>query len=143
MELIGRVRMQTVRYETTKILALAALALGALVACNRTPTNAGHDLPLLLAMRSDTPYISGTIVHREVREDGRLQLLVSATDRESARVPDALVRVVQGALLLWPDGSEASTESLHVGRRVTVWVTGPELRSLPPQVSGNAILLQR
>jgi hypothetical protein len=50
---------------------------------------------------------------------------------------------VRGARLLWREGSEASPADLHVGREVIVWQSGPETRSDPPQVTADAILLER
>lgn len=51
--------------------------------------------------------------------------------------------VGSSVLLKWRDGRTASVRELRVGRRVMVWATGVELRSLPPQVIASAILLTR
>ena len=60
-----------------------------------------------------------------------------------ARVPAADVTVHPDSVLVWRDGRAASPADLTVGRAVIVWVRGPESRSMPPQVTGSAILVER
>jgi hypothetical protein len=102
-------------------------------------------LPLAIAVRSDSPYVSGPIVERSVEASGMVRLLVRArsTDDGTSRQPAAVVRVDPDSLLVWSDGRAARPADLTVGRAVKVWVRGPELRSLPPQVTGSAILVER
>ena len=102
-------------------------------------------LPMALAIRSDTPYVSGPIAERSVEPSGTVRMVVRArsTDDGSSRHPAAVVRVHPDSLLVWFDGRAARPEDLTVGRAVRVWVRGPELRSLPPQVTGSAILVER
>ena len=127
----------------------AALALLATAACAPSPStepaaDAGA-LPFALMVRSDTPYITGAIVQRD---GGRasLRVRVRAPDDASvsaSRVSEAVVTVHPDSLLVFRDGSAASPAELTVGRTVVVWVRGPEARSLPPQVTGSAILVDR
>ena len=121
------------------LLLLAAIA-ASLAACG-SPTDAGGGLPPLLAMRDDAPYITGRITNRWTHHNGALRLLVEAPDPEAVRTGAAVVTVDDDAVVLRSDGSGAGPGSLQVGRVVTVWVTGGELRSLPPQVRGTAFLL--
>jgi hypothetical protein len=52
-------------------------------------------------------------------------------------------RTALSTLLVFGDGRAASPAALTVGRTVVVWVRGPETRSLPPQVTGSAVLVAR
>ena len=125
---------------------LAGLVAGAL-ACS--PSAVAPDratLPLALAVRSDTPYVSGTITDRTVEASGTVRVRVRApagAGVAEARVPEADVRVHADSVLVWRDGRPARPADLGVGRVVVVWVRGPELRSMPPQVTGSAILVER
>ena len=102
-------------------------------------------LPFALAVRSDTPYVTGPIAERSVEPSGTVRMVVRARSTEdgSSRHAAAVVRVDPDSLLVWRDGSAARPADLVVGRQVAVWVRGPELRSLPPQVTGSAILVER
>ena len=124
---------------------LTAAALLA-AACRTAATDPAPDvLPFALALRSDTPYVAGPVVERSEETTGTVRLVVRArrTDDGSSRHPAAVVRVHPDSLLVWRDGRAARPADLTVGREVTVWVHGPELRSLPPQVTGSAILVVR
>jgi hypothetical protein len=126
----------------------AALALIATTAaCSPSPSTEPADdagtLPFALLVRSDTPYITGAIVQRD-GDRASLRVRVRAPDDASvsaSRVPEAVVTVHPDSLLVFRDGSAASPAALTVGRTVVVWVRGPEARSLPPQVTGSAILV--
>ena len=125
----------------------AALLPIALAACGGgAPATEPGMLPFALAVRSDTPYITGTVVSREVARDGAVRVLVRAAagaEPSQSRVPEADVRVHADSALLWRDGRAARPSDLTVGRGVVVWVRGPEMRSMPPQVTGSAILVER
>ena len=102
-------------------------------------------LPMAIAVRSDSPYVTGPIAERSVEASGMVRMLVRArsVDDGTSRHPAAVVRVDPDSLLVWADGRAARPTDLTVGREVKVWVRGPELRSLPPQVTGSAILVVR
>ena len=121
------------------LLLLIAIA-ASLSACG-SPTDTDGGLPILLAARDDAPYITGQITERWTDQNGAIRLLVEAPDPEAVRTGAAIVRVYRDAMVLRPDGSDAGRGSLQPGRVVTVWTTGVELRSLPPQVKGTAFLL--
>ena len=123
-----------------KNLLLPIAIAVSLTACG-SPTDTDGGLPLLLAMRDDAPYITGRISERWTDHKGAVRLLVEAPDPEAVRIGAAVVTIYHDAMVLRPDGSNAGRGSLQVGRDVTVWTTGVELRSLPPQVKGNAFLL--
>jgi hypothetical protein len=123
---------------------LLALVLLPVAACGgRDSAGPAAELPDALAARSDVPYVRGRVVER-MTEDSALGLRVRVQDApgSTARVTHAVV-AVRGARLLWRDGSEASLADLHVGGEVIVWQSGPETRSDPPQVTADAILLDR
>lgn len=128
---------------------LAARLLGAallLTACRSSATPPESEaLPFAIAVRSDSPYVTGPIAERSVEASGTVRMLVRARSTEdgSSRQPAAVVRVDPDSLLLWADGRAARPADLTVGREVKVWVRGPESRSLPPQVTGSAILVLR
>lgn len=130
-------RFHSVRVRAVLMCALALVLAG----CGESPTEDAM-LPIGFAERSDTPYISGTILER-TDINGQIRLRVRVPRGTMARVPEAWVTVAPSALIKWRDGSTASVRYLHVGRRVMVWATGAEMRSLPPQVTGNAFLLTR
>ncbi len=125
---------------SSSVLGLLALLLLSLGACRSGPTE-DDQLPAEFAVRSDTPYITGSIIERTERT-GDLRIRVRSGD-SAARVPEAIVTVLPGAVMRWTNGSRASSADLQPGRSVMVWVTGAELRSLPPQVSGNGFVLRR
>ena len=125
-----------------RALSVAVLMAGGVTACSDGGTEPELALPAILALRSDTPYIAGTIVHRWTSQ-GDLKILVEVPDHHEARVRAAVVTIDPDAVIVWPDGSRPGARALQVGRFVTVWVTGAELRSLPPQVRGTGFLLHR
>ena len=121
-------------------LALWVVA-GCLAGCgSSTPSEAM--LPIGFSQRSDVPYIIGRIVRRTT-ENGQTRLLVRARDGSSSRVPEAVVTVGSATLMKWSDGDAATRNALRAGLTVMVWVSGAELRSLPPQVTADAVLLMR
>ena len=123
------------------LLALLLIALLPLVGCSSSPTRAEDALPMEFAVRSDRPYIRGRIVEREELPAGDLRLRVRVPEGVEAKTPEAIITVLPNAILRWADGDVATRAQLVVGRMVTVWVTGPELRSLPPQVGANGLML--
>jgi hypothetical protein len=114
-----------------------------LSACDQAAVDSTAPLPAELAARRDAAYISGRIIDRTAPEGGPIRLLVRAPRDAAARVPEAIVTVLVTAKVFRGDGTRGSTDDLRAGRTVTVWVTGAELRSLPPQVTGNGFLLGR
>jgi len=124
-----------------RLLPLAAAACG-----GSAPATASDALPFALAVRSDTPYITGAVTSRGDAAAGVLRVRVRAregAEPSQARVVEADVTVHPDSALLWRDGRPARTSDLTVGRAVVVWVRGPELRSMPPQVTASAILVER
>jgi hypothetical protein len=122
--------------------AFMLAVLLSLTACDRSSAPTDPMLPPGFAERSDRPYIAGSIVERS-DANGEVRLLVRAPRGATLGVPEARVTVGARALMKWTDGRVASPRELRVGRRVTVWVTGPELQSLPPQVTASALLIAR
>ena len=136
---------RVVRTSLRRALPLLAAAACSPAAPAAAPDLALEALPPTLALRSDSPYVTGTIVRRD-EADGAPRLLVRSAEGASvsaSRVPEAVVRVHPDSLLTSRDGRAAPAGELTVGRVVTVWVRGPELRSLPPQVTASAILVER
>lgn len=119
-----------------RYLRILALATVMSLACSTTSTG-----PKSMASESpDPPYVRGRIADSRLVEGGGLRLRVEGR----VRGPDeAIVSVAPGVSVRWADGSAASVGALAVGQAIAVWTTGPELRSLPPQVSANAIVLER
>lgn len=131
-----RVSKHRIRGALLGFVTAAGVAVGA-PACG----NGTAPLPELLAARPDVPYIEGLITQR-LDQGSTVRILVEASDRD-ARTPAAVVTVPADAMILRPDGAPVESAALTVGRAVTVWATGPEMRSLPPQVSAAAILVRR
>jgi hypothetical protein len=98
-------------------------------------------IPESLAVRSDVPYVTGTIAER--RSDRALAPRILVVAGGASRVDRATVTVHPDSLRVWRDGRKATPADLTVGRSVVVWANGPELRSSPVQVTGSAILIER
>ena len=122
------------------VLVSAVLVLGA---CGGGPTASEDTLPLEFMVRSDVPYIRGIIVERSDLAGGLLRIRVDALPGSERRNSAAIVTVLPDAILRWADGTAGTRTQLRRGLVVTVWVTGPELRSNPPQVSANGLILHR
>jgi hypothetical protein len=135
------------RLDRRSAVVARLLPLAAAAACGGSaPATASDALPFALAVRSDTPYITGAVTSRADAATGVLRVRVRAregAEPSQARVVEADVTVHPDSALLWRDGRAARPADLTVGRAVTVWVRGPELRSMPPQVTGSAILVDR
>jgi hypothetical protein len=121
------------------LLPLLALA----AACGQEPSPAPVSaLPAEFArVRAEIPYVRGVVVE-DVGAAGSGRFLVRGA-AGSARHAAALVRIDPDSLLRWSDGTRASVADVRVGRSLTVWVNGPETRSMPPQVTGSAVLIER
>ena len=128
------------RFVARRLVVLLLIPL-ALAGCNGGPASTDRPLPSEFAVRADPPYIRGEIIARTVHENGTIRLRVRAPAGADARVPEAIVTLASNAIVRWEHGHHADADLLVRGRKVTVWITGPELRSLPPQVTGNGFLL--
>ena len=130
------------RFVSVRAVLICAAAV-ILVACGggSTPPEDAM-LPIGFSERSATPYIIGVITSRS-DDNGSVRIRVHVPRGADARVPEAIVHVSPSVLMKWRDGRTASLRDLRVGRNVMVWASGPELRSLPPQVAANGILLTR
>lgn len=117
------------------------LALLSLSACGGSPPAPNGPVPMESAVRGDDPYIRGAITERSVLGDGTLRIRVEVRPGVEARTPAALVTILPEAVIRWSNGDHATSAELQVGREVTVWVMGPELRSMPPQVSARGLVL--
>jgi len=73
-------------------------------------------------------YIRGVVVERTV---GDAILVRRDAEREALVRRGAATRV-----------RAATWEGIAVGQRVTVWNSGPELRSLPPQVTADSVVVE-
>ena len=133
--------MQSRFVSVRAVLLCAAVAM--LVGCSggRAPTEDAM-LPIGFSERSATPYIVGVITQRS-DDNGQVRIRVHVPRGSDARVPEAVVHVPPTVMIKWRDGRTASPRELRVGRSVMVWGSGPELRSLPPQIEANGILLTR
>ena len=129
--------------------AFRPLVLAALLALPAACSSSARDeivptgLPAEFMVRSDVPYVRGTIVERWTGGDGAVRIQVRDEPGSQWRVTEAVVTVLPEATLRWSDGRVATAAELTKGRAVMVWATGAELRSSPPQVASNAILLGR
>ena len=124
-------------------LGVPVVMLFAAAGCAGGPTAADEALPMEFQIRSDVPYIRGEIVERTVSASGELRLHVRALPGAESRNSEALVTVLPEAIIRWANGKHGTREQLRRGQVVTVWVTGPELRSMPPQVGANGLILHR
>ncbi len=117
-------------------LCTTLLTLGA---CERATTTTAEPINLAAVLPATAPYITGTI--GSVNAMPGFRLLVERTPGmiESG----ALVGTPSNLPVYWRNGRRASNQELQVGRVITVWVSGAELRSLPPQVSASAIVIER
>ena len=129
-------RLATLRLALLPLLVAAA-------ACRRDPAPAPASAlpPEFARVAASTPYVRGVVVE-EVGAPGSARFLVRGA-AGAGRHEAAIVRVDPDSLLRWSDGTRASVADVRVGRSLSVWVNGPETRSLPPQVTGSAILIDR
>ena len=84
-------------------------------------------------------YIRGVVSMRA----GDRMLVETTSPRPEHPVDKAWVTVMPAAALRWTDGQPARVDDLAPGRPVSVWVTGPELRSYPVQVTAAFVALER
>lgn len=124
------------------LLLTALLALPAAACSSRHDELVPTGLPAEFAVRSDVPFVRGTIVERD-EWAGTLRIRVRDRAGSDARVTEAVATVLPDAVLRWPDGRVAMRAELTVGRPVMVYITGPVLESQPPQVTANGILVGR
>lgn len=96
-----------------------------------------------LSVPDTSAYVSGPIERRLT--DGRL--LIRAADPVAAaarhRTASAVVNIRGAAIVRRSDGIVLRPSALQPGRNVSVWATGPELRSLPPQVQARVVVVER
>jgi hypothetical protein len=99
---------------------------------------------LLPGSAPDEPaYINGTIVSRDDRFENQRSALVVAEPTNPEDRRRAHVLLEGSPTIRWRDRRAASLADLRSGRVVSVWVTGPELRSYPPIVSAHTIIIER
>lgn len=123
-------------WERRSSLYVAALLIFG--ACERSrATTEVVDLSVVLPVNA--AYITGTI--GSVDRAAGTRLLVERTP--GIRETSALVATTPTLPVYWRSGRRASTKDLQVGRVITVWTSGAELRSLPPQVGANSIVIER
>ena len=120
------------------VLLVVPLMLGA---CSGGPTGADERLPFEFMVRSDRPYMRGAIVERTVLGTGQVRVMVRASPRVESGRDEAIVTVLPNAIIRWSSGRHGTLEQLQPGQLVTVWITGPELDSQPPQVTANGLIL--
>jgi hypothetical protein len=121
------------------VLLVTVLSLG----CGGGSTGVDPMLPPEFQVRSDVPYMRGVIVERIESARGGLRIRVRAVPGVETRNAEVIATVLPDAVIRWADGSHATRDQLRRGQGITVWVTGPELRSLPPQVGANGLILHR
>jgi hypothetical protein len=129
------------RFVRVRTACLCAVAIVAAACGGGSTLPEDGMLPIGFSERSATPYIVGTVTRRW-SDEGSVRIHVRARSAD-ARVPEAIVQASQSVLIKWRDGRTASLRDLRVGRNVMVWASGGEMRSMPPQVAANGILLTR
>ena len=117
-------------------LTFAAALVGG---CRSAPT----ELAALAAVSDEPPYIVGTILSRDDRFETQRSALVAVTPADPTDPRRAHVMLEGSPTVLRRSGLPASVADLRPGRVVSVWVTGPELRSYPPVVSARTVVIER
>lgn len=118
---------------------LLAVALQTFAGCDRALTTSAEPVNLATVLPASAPYITGTIGSVDLQVGTRLLVERSPGIRETS----AVVTTAPNLPIFWRNGRRASSEELQVGRVITVWVSGAELRSLPPQVGASTIVIER
>jgi hypothetical protein len=115
--------------------AVVALVVAGALAC-------GDGLaPGALAAPPEPAYIRGVVTARAAGGAADRVLVETGAPRPEHPVDKAWVTVAPTAALRWKDGRPARADDLTPGRVVSVWVTGPELRSYPVQVTAAFVTL--
>lgn len=97
--------------------------------------------PGAVAAPPEPAYIRGVVTARAAGAAADRVLVETASPRAEHPVDKAWVTVAPTAALRWEDGQPARADDLTPGRVVSVWVTGPELRSYPVQVTAAFVTL--
>jgi len=97
--------------------------------------------PGAVAAPPEPAYIRGVVTARAAGAAANRVLVETASPRPEHPVDKAWVTVAPTAALRWEDGRPARADDLTPGRVVSVWVTGPELRSYPVQVTAAFVTL--
>ena len=124
--------------------ALLALVVAPAIAAGCRSDSGGEPVsPTAAVLESEeAPYINGPIV--SLLADGRIW--VEAANPEAAaashRPAAAVVRPRGATILARESGRPVASSRLRVGDRVSVWTTGPELRSMPPQVQARLVVVE-
>jgi hypothetical protein len=134
IELRARARRAWVR--SALCCATSLLTVGA---CDGAPTGSAELVNLAAVLPAEAPYITGTIGSVDLTAGTRLLVERTPASRETG----ALVEIGPNLPVYWRSGRRASSQELQVGRVITVWVSGAELRSLPPQVGASTIVIER
>jgi|GEM_PF-7019832 len=95
------------------------------------------------AASDESAYITGTIISRDDRFADQRSALVAADPSNYDDPRRAHVLLEGSPTVLWRDGRTAYLSDLRLGRLISVWVTGPELRSYPPVVGAQTIVIER
>lgn len=127
------------RHAWARLLSLCAAALIVLGACERATTSAADSVDLSNVLPASAAYITGTIGSVDLSAGQRLLVERTPGNRESG----ALVATPPSLPVYWRSGRRAVLQDLSVGRVITVWTSGAELRSLPPQVGASTIVIER
>lgn len=127
----------------TIVGAAFTIAVVGVAACRSTtaPTpSANADLAAILP--TTAPYITGTIVDGGDRAGQDPWILVASDPRDPMTGKSAVVRLGNTVKVVHRDGRRATVVDLQPGRVVTAWVGPVELRSLPPQVFGQVLVIE-
>jgi len=116
------------------------IARAALLACAAMFSLGCDPLPVEVidAVELETPFIAGRITSA----GHAWGYLVEGEPRPGQQQDRAYFRLASADGLRWRSGARATPADLVVGRRVTVWITGPVLESYPAQVAARAVVLE-
>lgn len=116
------------------------IARAALLACAAIFSLGCDPLPVETVdeAESETPFITGRITNT----GHAWGYLVEGEPGPGQREDRAYFRLASADGLRWRSGARATPADLAVGRRVTVWITGPVLESYPAQVAARAVVLE-
>ena len=121
------------RTAVIRAMMAAALVISAAIGCRRNDTTS----PAAAAL-TEPFFIRGRITQVGAPWGN----LVTGDSGTKNQVDKAYFRTSAETEYRYADGGVASAADLRVGRRITLWITGPVMESYPVQVTASRVVIE-